>query len=163
MYCTNLAPEFIRDCSEASFLLLFTFIKSLSYALNSAPTFSISLYENSLPPLKLCYLVRYVYCNWVGIFSLLWTPPNQLIPTGNFLPRPWDVHLNWSLMFTHHFPVGSDSLRLSSASSSFLLADTSRLTYPQETDVFSCWSHWILITWECAIVRAIYLFSNATC
>lgn len=94
----------------------------------------------------------------VGIFPLLWTPPNQLISTVKCLPRRWDVHLNWSLMFTHHFPVGSDSLRLSSAHSSFGRADTSRLTYPHEADVFSCWSHSIPITWECAMVRFIYLF-----
>lgn len=88
------------------------------------------------------------------------------LPISGF--RPWDsypgrdVHVNWSLMFTQHFPVGSDSLRLSSASSPFLTADTGRLTYPQEADVFSCWSHSILITWECSIARLIYLFSNAT-
>lgn len=38
------------------------------------------------------------------------------------------------------------------------LADTSRLTYPHEADVFSCWSHSILITWECTMVRFIYFF-----
>lgn len=82
-----------------------------------------------------------MYC----LFPFLWILPNQLILAMKFLSRHWDVHLNWSLMFTHHFPVGSDSLRLLSASSSFLLVDTSRLAYLQEADVFSCWSHSVLL------------------
>lgn len=133
---TNLWPEFLRDCSEASFLLL-TFILSLSYVelWTQQLFFSISLHKNSLPPLKSRCLLRCVFRDCVALFSLPWTPRNQQIPTVIFQPRRWDAHVNWSLMFTHHFPVGSDSLRLSSASSPFLLADTSGLTYPRERPV----------------------------
>ena len=150
------------DWSEASSLLSTTFIESLSHAVlwTQHQFFQFPFRKNS--PLKSWCPVRCVDGDSLGVFPLLWTPPNRRIPTVKFLPRRRDVHVNWSLMFSQHFPVGSDSLRLSSASSPFLTADTGRLTYPQEADVFSCWSHSILITWECSIARLIYLFPNAT-
>lgn len=156
---TNLSPEFLRDCSEASFLLL-TFILSLSYVelWIQQLFFSISPHKNSLPPLKSRCLLRCVFHDCVALFPPPWPPCNQQIPTVRFLPRPWDAHVNWSLLFTHHFPVGSDSHRLSSASSPFLLADTSGLTYPREAGVFSCWSHSVFITWECSIERLFIYF-----
>ena len=147
MYCNNLWPEFIRDDSEASFLLTLTFIERLSCV-------GFSTYFFHLPLRKFTTTLRYMHC----VFPLLWTPPAQLVLAVKFPYRCWDDHLNWNLMFTHHFPVGSDSLSLLSASLSSLLTDTSRLTYPQEANVFSCWSHSILITWQCSKVRLIYLF-----
>lgn len=135
---TNVWPEFLGDCSEASFLLL-TFILSLSYVelwIQQLFFFSISLHKNSLPPLKSCCLLRCAFHDSVALFPLPWTPHNQQIPIVRFPARGWDARVNWSLMFTHHFPVESDSLRLSSASSPFFLADTIGLTYPQEAGVF---------------------------
>lgn len=160
-HCINLWAELIKDWSILPVVINIYWQFILCGALNSARLFFLfALSESSLPPFK-SYCLPIITA--VLVCFLSFGPLPGPLPINR--SRQWNSYPGvemfiwiWSLMFTHHFPVGSDSLRLSSATSSSLLADTSRLTYPQEADVFSCQSLSILTTWQCSIVRLIYLF-----